>query len=62
MFQEDLLRKLTKWVENWDYIILATNINKGILDREFVLRLNSIGIKEAITLKHQSSCRLAPTY
>ena len=39
MFQEDILRKLQKWMEEGDHIILAFDINEYILEEEFANKL-----------------------
>ena len=39
MFQEDILRKLQKWMEEGDHIILAVDINEYILEEEFANKL-----------------------
>ena len=61
VFQEDLINLIKRWMSEGDKIILAIDINEHILEGELSNKLLQLGLKEAISNKHEREFGLAPT-
>ena len=58
---DNLISNIVLWIDTGDYIVLAIDLNKHIINSEEAKRLQDIGLFDAISEKYYS-LGLVPTY